>query len=336
MVDTHNQSPSTAWREVVFADEGARHEQFAAEIVAIQTRLDAKYGAGRAFHRKAIAAARARVRILADLPDHARHGLFAAPGSYDAIIRLSNGALIPQNNALPDVRGFALSVRGVDGPGALGGQTDRQDFLLINRPNFGFRTSEEFAELVPVTMQGQAAVAKFFIAKYGPVQGAIAGAKLTKDFAKPFTGFATTDFHSAAPIRIGPYAAKVRLVPQHVRRHLTSVLDSASDIRGRLAEADLHYELQLQFYINDEDTPIEDASVTWSKRSEFVPVAKVTIPRQDLESPAGQQFALDVENDAFDPWAALADHQPLGEIMRARKVAYYASVTQRRKDAERQ
>jgi hypothetical protein len=334
MVDSHNETPSTDWSEVIFADETARHEKFAADIVAIQSRLDAKYGAGRAFHRKAVGAARARVRILDNLPDFARHGLFGTPGAYEAVIRLSNGALIPQNNALPDVRGFALSVRGVEGPGALGGRTDRQDFVLINRPNFGFRTSEEFAELVPITMQGQAAVAKFFIAKYGPVQGAVAGAKLTKDFAKPFSGFATTNFHSAAPIRVGPYAAKVRLTPQHVRRRLTSILDAASDIRGRLAEADLHYELQLQFFINDDDTPIEDASVTWSEKSTFVPVAKVTLPRQDLDSQTGKGFAEAIEDDAFDPWAALADHQPLGEIMRARKVAYFASVTQRRKDAD--
>ena len=41
---------------------------------------------------------------------------------------------------------------------------------------------------------------------------------------------------------------------------------------------------------------------------------------------------VDVEGDRFDPWNALTDHQPLGEIMRARKVAYYPSVMNRGAD----
>ena len=36
-----------------------------------------------------------------------------------------------------------------------------------------------------------------------------------------------------------------------------------------------------------------------------------------------------MERDHFDPWMALADHRPLGEIMRARKAAYYASFKNR-------
>ena len=37
----------------------------------------------------------------------------------------------------------------------------------------------------------------------------------------------------------------------------------------------------------------------------------------------------DVEGLRFDPWGGLADHRPLGEIMRARKVAYFHSQKSR-------
>ena len=36
-------------------------------------------------------------------------------------------------------------------------------------------------------------------------------------------------------------------------------------------------------------------------------------------------FAQQVEQAVFDPWDALAGHRPLGDVMRARKVVYFAS-----------
>jgi hypothetical protein len=60
-----------------------------------------------------------------------------------------------------------------------------------------------------------------------------------------------------------------------------------------------------------------------------VPVARVTLPVQDPSSPEGQALAERIEQDRFDPWAALAEHRPLGEIMRARKVAYFPSQKRR-------
>ncbi len=328
-------SPSTQWQEDVSADEQERHDQFAKTIAGIQHRINGKYGAGRAFHRKAVMAARAIVQVHGDLPEPAAHGLFAQPGTYDAVVRMSNGALVPQRDAIPDIRGFALSVRGITGPAALGGTTDRQDFLLINRPVFGFRTSEEFAEVVPVSVQGQTALLKYFISKYGPWKGPLEAAKLTKDVLKPFSGFATATFHSAAPIKVGPYAARVRLTSRQDDRHLAAQLDFSNEVRERVKNSDLEYDLALQFFVDDSATPIEDGTVDWSTDvSPYVTVARVTLPQQDVESHAGAEFAEAVEADAFDPWAALAEHRPLGEIMRARKVAYYASQQERRQDAQ--
>lgn len=94
----------------------------------------------------------------------------------------------------------------------------------------------------------------------------------------------------------------------------------------RLRARPLTYAFELQFFVDEASTPIEDGSVDWPEAvAPFVSVARLTLPKQD---PPGA-FAEQVEAATFDPWAALLDHRPLGELMRARKVVYYASQAER-------
>lgn len=326
---TSHPTPSTDWSEQLSPDEDEHHREFADQISALQTTLNAKFGPGRAFHRQQVAALSGELTVTADEPE-LHQGLFAQPGSHSAVIRLSHGAVAPHADAVPDIQGFAISVRGIDGPGALAETTDRQDFLLINLPAFGFATSVEFAEIVAASARGQAALAKDLLSRKGPIGGSVELARLTSNVSRPFLGFATTTFHSAAPIAFGPYAAKVRLVPVGAGRNLRALLDHRRDLGDRLREGPLTYDLQVQFYVNDSDTPLEDMRRTWPERiSPFRTVARLTIPQQDIDGTAGRQLEEQVEHDRFDPWNALADHRPLGEIMRARKAAYYPSVVNR-------
>ena len=65
----------------------------------------------------------------------------------------------------------------------------------------------------------------------------------------------------------------------------------------------------------------------WECRSEspYVTVAKLTIPSQNLDSEESKALADKMEKTFFDPWNAFLAHRPLGDVMRARKVVYYAS-----------
>jgi hypothetical protein len=93
-----------------------------------------------------------------------------------------------------------------------------------------------------------------------------------------------------------------------------------------LAAGPLRYELQLQAFVDERRTPIEDPTVLWREDvAPFVTVADLEVPPQPLDGAAAEAFAKEVEQASFDPWAALAAHRPLGEIMRARKVTYYES-----------
>ena len=109
--------PSTAWLERIAPDEEAHFARAAKVIGALQKNRSAKFGPGRSLHRKLLLATTATLDVLEGLPEYARHGLFAIPGRHRALVRLSNGGPDVQSNKTPDVRGFALKVLDVSGPG---------------------------------------------------------------------------------------------------------------------------------------------------------------------------------------------------------------------------
>jgi len=124
--------------ERIEPDEG---ETIAALNDAFREILDTTsqdYGrAVRSVHAKAHGIARGALTIPDDLPPELAQGIFAAPGTYEAVLRLSTNAgdILPDAVGLP--RGLALKVLGVAGerlPGSEGDTT--QDFIMVNGPVF--------------------------------------------------------------------------------------------------------------------------------------------------------------------------------------------------------
>ena len=67
--------------------------------------------------------------------------------------------------------------------------------------------------------------------------------------------------------------------------------------------------------------PIEDASIEWREsQTPFIPVARLFIPKQKIDSAAQLAFADVI---AVNPWHSIAEHRPLGSINRNRKAMYY-------------
>ncbi len=322
-------TPSTDWREAPSPDEPARHARQTEIITAIQARVSAKAGPGRAFHRKGLLALEADFVVRDQLPDHARHGLFRVPGSYPCRIRLSNGATRAQSDRTADIRGFAIEVQVPEAPGALGGPTTHQDFLLINRAAFGFPTSAEFVAAVEALSRGPAALIGHFVGTYGLFAGLarLRAAKATA--AAPFAGFASSPFFSAAPLACGPYAVRARVAPAAADPSAHPE-DQAADVRARLAVGPLRFPFQLQFFVDERVTPIEDATDAWSEAdAPWETVADVVVRSPQPSGAAYEALADAVEAATFDPWQALVEHRPLGEVMRSRKVAYFASAKAR-------
>ncbi|WP_069160015.1 catalase [Nocardia altamirensis] len=299
--------PSTDWKENVGFDEAERFARQADALAAVQNDRSRRYShPGRGFHRKALLALSADFDVLPDLPDYARFGLFADSGSHDAWVRISNGSFDIQPDAVPDVRGFAIKVFGVEGPDARDGKpAQSQDFLMIQIDPFGL-TSERFTA--------------------GAVAMAAAASEPSPERAAQFriSGFATSVFNTTTPFKVGPYAARARILPPSDQiPDPAADQDWGADMYRRLP---LVYRFQLQFFVNETDTPIEDATKVWPQDiAPWITVAHLAIPAQPLDT----DFAAEVEQISFAPWNALADHRPLGEVNRARRVAMDRSVENR-------
>ena len=64
--------------------------------------------------------------------------------------------------------------------------------------------------------------------------------------------------------------------------------------------------------------PVEEVTVEWPERlSPFVTVAKLRLPRQDI---SGDVNLAKMDALSFTPWRVTAEHRPLGNIMRVRKL----------------
>ena len=310
--------PSTAWRETIDPGEEARYQRQAEQLTRIQAAKSAKYGPGRLLHRKPVLALAGSLEVLPNLPPHAAHGLFAAPGRFPATVRLSNGGMEVQSDKKPDIRGFAFKVEGVTGPGALGGAASAQDFLCINHDTFAAPNSDAFTAILPALAKGPGPLILFFLRNFG-IRETLARLKmLSKVLGKPFAGFAAESFNTAAPFAVGPYAAKLRIVP--AKPAPASGKDHGADMKAKLAHGPIAYDVGLQFFTDEATTPIEDPTKPWPESaSPFVTVARLSL----------ESVADTVEGLKFDPWGGLADHRPLGEIMRARKAYYFLSQKER-------
>lgn len=318
--------PGTGWQETIAPDEAQRYEEAGKRFAAIQQRKSKTFGAGRTLHRKQLTAASGTLEVLDSLPAWAAQGLFSEPHDYEVWVRLSNGGLDKAKDSMPDVRGFAFRVLGVQGDSALGnGSAKSQDFTLINQEAFAFKGSAEFVDFVEAASYGNGALLKYIFKRYGVFGAPVQLAKMIKVAGKPFSGFATEPMFSCVPMANGPYAARVRLVPAEAngKPEPGANKDWNTDFSTRLAQRALHWDLQLQPWVSETLTPLEDASVNWPTR--YVTVARLMLPQQDTAGVDGQALAQRVEATVIDPWQALAAHRPLGDVQRARKVVYFAS-----------
>jgi hypothetical protein len=115
--------------------------------------------------------------------------------------------------------------------------------------------------------------------------------------------------------RLRPAGVRLKPVGDPPRRGFG--VDIARDMRRRLASGPLAWDLELQFFVDEATTPIDDGTKAWPDAE--TPI--LTVARLTLESEA----TVDLETATFDPWRGLVAHRPLVEVMRARKVAYSAS-----------
>lgn len=325
---------SKDWKEVVPPGEDAAFEKIGAELAEMAGARDGGTAKHRALHPKGHLGARATLVVKGDLPEPARHGLFAKPGTYRAFVRFSNGAGRFQHDREPDLRGIAVKVLGVEGPKVLG-DARTQDLLMIDVDKLAFRSVDEFVAVVragknPKTLPQTLIRELGFFSAIGLVTRLVRMAKGKRGTLLDLT------YNTCAPVAFGPYAARLSLTPTHA--HDAGARAGAdrdylrADARTRHGKGELGFELRAQFFTSEEKTPIERSDVAWS--APWVTLGTLTL--EPASADATRRDALDalVDRMSFDPWHALVEHRPLGAVMRARKAAYFASTQARKAAAE--
>lgn len=327
-------SPSTTWSETIPAGEAELFEGFAKDLRQIQEQRAAKHPMGRGLHYKAHGGLRASLDVLDGLPDWAKVGIFAAPGTYRSYVRFSNGAGQFQRDKVEDVRGFALKVVGVPGEKLIPGMTDckTQDFLAILTPSLPFRSTQEFVTIAKLSAlpPWQAPFALIFGIGLRRLPSLLGGLKAFVGVPTPSVASAT--FYTPAPIRWGDYAVKYSFVSKNPAGGPDA--DAKNPLRVELAErlrkGPLTWEMRVQAYVDPVATPIEDSTVAWDEsKSPWITVARLTVYQQDIDSAEGVALGEYVEKLSFDPWHAPVEFRPLGEAMRARSAAYRESTIAR-------
>jgi hypothetical protein len=288
-------------------------------------------------HAKSHGILAGELRIEPDLPAHLAQGLFAAPRTYPVIVRFSTSPGDLRSDRVPDPRGMAIKVIGVDGPRAIEDGATTQDFLLVNHPTLPFGTVGAYVKLQKVLerqhrqsdlrQRSTRLVARVLTRLRFPLP------RIAEVLATPNHHILGETFHSMAALRYGDHVAKISAAPlSEDVRALTGrpVGRRAGDSTLRDLVADFfarhsaEYELRAQLCVDVDRMPIEDASKRWPEElSPHRRVAVLHLPAQDPYSDARRRYADDVLS--FSPWRALEVHRPLGSIMRSRRMAYAGS-----------
>ncbi len=293
----------------------------------------------RSVHAKSHGILRAQVQVLDGLPAVLAQGMFAKPGSYDAVMRFSTppGDLLDDTVSTP--RGLAIKIVGVEGdrvPGAEGQVT--QDFVTVNGPAFNATTAKKFAKnakLLAATTDKAEGLKKVLSATLRGVEAVVekVGGKsptLLSMGGHPVTNLLGETYYTQVPFLYGPYMAKLSIAPisQPLLAHKDEPLETSGKpdtIRDAVVEHFFsqggEWEIRVQLCTDLETMPIEDASVQWPEdESPYVAVARISAEPQSAWNDA--RVAAVNDGMSFTPWHALAAHRPIGSVMRVRKTVY--------------
>lgn len=324
-------------------DEAQTQTDLVATLVDMEKTMAEHTGhAMRAVHAKSHGLLRGELRVLDGLPEPLAQGLFAAARRYPVVMRISTppAEMLDDRVSLP--RGMALKVMGVEGARVDGSEGDTtQDFLFVDGPVFAAPDAKGFLrslKLLASTTDKAPNAKRVLSSVLQGVEKAVeaVGGKsgtLISMGGHPETHPLGATFFTQVPLRYGIYIAKLQLVPvspalQALENAPIDLADKPDGTREAVTDFVRQnpavWELRAQLCVDLERMPIEDASVEWPQElSPFIAVAQITADPQDGWS---ETLAREIDDGmAFNPWHALADHRPLGNVMRARKVAYPAS-----------
>jgi hypothetical protein len=298
----------------------------------------------RSVHAKSHGILEGVLEVYDDLHPVVAQGLFARPGRYPVVMRLSTipGDLLDDSVSTP--RGLAIKVIGVEGERLPESEDEvTQNFVLVNGPAFAAPNAKAFLsnlKLLASTTDHIEGVKKVMSAAMRGLNSMVQATTghpnptLANLGGQPATHILGETFYSAVPLRWGDYIAKVSVAP--ISPELVALekahvkLGGSPDVLRQsvldfFAEHGGQWEVRVQMATDLEHTPIENAAKVWDEeRSPYIPVGRIAAPRQTAWSEARSRRVDD--GMYFSVWHGLLAHQPLGSIMRVRQQAYEQSA----------
>jgi hypothetical protein len=263
--------------------------------------------------------------IDGSVPESLRHGIFSAPGRYRAWIRFSNGAPHVQPDAKADQRGMAIKLVDVPGPKLLDEQPLAQDFVLASAPRFFIRNVPDYVEFTRSAAGKSAIRGLTFFFGWNPLRWRWHEFSALLSTLHKTADLLATRFWSQTPYRLGPHVVKYSAIPTSPDPPLGA---SASpdylreNLAVRLRAGDATFDFAVQRQTDPASMPIDDATVVWDEAAApFQKIATIRIPAQEFQAPSQMAYA---EFVSFNPWHALAAHEPLGVVNRTRRAVYLA------------
>jgi hypothetical protein len=320
------------------------HRDLISTMHSITETTSKDYGhAVRSVHAKAHGIFEGELTVEAGLPAEFAQGLFATPGRYRAVMRLSTQPGDILDDAVSAARGMAIKVLDVEGerlPDSAGDRT--QNFVLASDPAFSAPDAQKFLgslkQLAGTTDKAEWAK-KLLSATLRGVEDVLEAVGGQSAMAKAMGGVPITHplgdaYYSQTAFRFGDFVAKFGLFP--VSPNLTELHGdrvNVSDrpdalrevVRDTIIEQGGTWELRVQLCTDLDKMPVEDATVAWDEKvSPYRTVGRIVVaPQLSL----GTDLAGEIDEQSFfSPWHGLAAHRPLGSVNRARRQTYEMSA----------
>ncbi len=324
-------------------DEQETIQQLNETFDVILERTAEDYGhAVRAVHAKAHGVLQGEFVVRDGLPPELAQGVFATPGTHKAYLRLSTNAgdILPDAISLP--RGVAIKVFDVAGERLPGSEGTAQDFIMVNGKVFQAKTADKFLgnlKMLAKTTDRMEGTKKVMSAALRGVNKALVAVGIESPAIASLGGAPNAEplgetYYSAVPFRYGEYLAKFSLAP--VSPEMRALTGQEIDIDGRedaireevqreMRSMAAEWEFRVQLCRDLDAQPIEDPTAEWDEEAyPFQTVASIRVPAQDSWDEATRR-TID-EETRFSVWTGIVDHQPLGNINRARRDTYRHSA----------
>ena len=275
-------------------------------------------------HPKHHGAVRAELVVEPNLPAELAVGVFAAPRSYPAWVRFSNGSGAIQPDHMRDGRGIAIKLMDVPGPKLMDDESRTQDFLFINHDVFAVKDASDYVELFRI-IERDGAPTKFFLSA-NPFKWHLKELANANKIRVQISNLLTLRYWTMTPYLMGEQPAKFSMRPQ-VLSNTGAPPNSSPDylrevMAAQLARESVAFDFMAQLQTDASSMPVEDPRIRWEPaQSPWRKVATLRIPSQAFDTPAQLQFAEDL---SYSPWHSVPEHQPLGGVNRCRRIVYRA------------